>query len=415
MLIPDLILSIIDWLSDDTHTLCQCSLVNKQWLRFARHELFDNLTIKLCVRPINHDLCRRCIFHFSLLVASRHCTIPHSVRTLKLYGKDIEHPWFSLWSLVGNAGGMQNPQVVLAVMKHFRSIERLEMIGLEWFNPPWPSSRAVARALSSVKSLTLDGARFYGGPRGLIWMLDSMHNLEVLSMNDLSWPARNGMPNNPPALLVFTLNAACYYPRTCTPLYMMVAGVFAVTKFFRLPKSCYRLHKPLSRLGIDIQGHEINDPWCRWLLAQVQVLGSITTLVVSTRSEQPEALIFQGLSDIIGSLRRLTIYNETSFFHVDSATIIPLTLVKYRALEDLGIHICLDMEPQVLWLKNTLCTVQSSSLTDIRLTIETEMDKSFFICRNQSKAPGVAEIDGFLNSIPSLQRLYVFVKLSGVL
>src|ERR1700683_2247043 len=128
MLIPDLILSVIDLFADDTHTLCQCSFVSKQWLLYARHRLFNDLTIKLCVRPIGHQHCRQCISHFADLVASRYCTIPHSIRTLTLSGKDGEHRWYSPWSLVGNPGGMDRPRVIMAVMKHFQCVEQLEMI-----------------------------------------------------------------------------------------------------------------------------------------------------------------------------------------------------------------------------------------------------------------------------------------------
>jgi hypothetical protein len=202
MLILDLILSVIDLFADDTHTLCQCSLVSKQWLLYARHRLFNDLTIKLCVRPIYHQHCRQCVSRFAYLVASRYCTIPHSIHTLTLSGNDIEHSWSRLWSFVGNAGGMDRPEVVTAVMRHFQPVERLEMIDLHWFNPSWRSSRTVARFLSSVKSLTLDEVGFYGSPRALLWMLSNMPNLEVLLLpRRPDWPARRSYSNNPHALL----------------------------------------------------------------------------------------------------------------------------------------------------------------------------------------------------------------------
>jgi hypothetical protein len=208
MLVPDLILAIIELLVDDIRALCTCSLVSKSWLQLARRQLFDDLTIELCVQPNRHNLCHHCIGHFAPLLASPYCTVPRAIRTLRLSGNHVEKNWINVWSLVGNPHGMRRPQFIWALAQYFWAVDRLEMIRVDWFNPPWTSSRTVSRFLSSIKWLTLCGVLFYGSPRGLFWMLDRMPCLEVLVMKRLWWRPLRDMPNNSPALLVLTTNAS---------------------------------------------------------------------------------------------------------------------------------------------------------------------------------------------------------------
>lgn len=409
MLIPDLIVSILDLLDSDTHTLCQCSLVNKEWLHFARYKLFKHLTIRLCVRPATHRLCHQCICHFADLVSSRHCTIPRSIHTLKLNGKDSEHLWSSLCSLVGNPGGMQRPAVILAVMKHFRSVEQLEMIKVNWFSPPRRSSRTIARFLSSVKSLTLNDVAFYAGPRGLLWMLDKMPSLDVLSMGKISWPARSGMPNNPSRFLVYSINAIPYCPLFWVPVYKMLSGALRLSEKMKPPTSHYALHKPLSRLSVEIRYHSMDEPWLPWLLAQAQMFNSITTLVVATlcTGDQEQVLVFQGLLDAAVALHSLRIYLRV--FNRDEPTS-PPTLIRHRALRSLEIHVSTfsHISPLIWirWLKDLLHTATSSDLVAIQIVFELDASEVADI------ADSMAGIDECINGIPSLRLLVIFVGLS---
>jgi hypothetical protein len=411
MLVLDILLSIIGLSFDDTHTLCQYSLVNKQWSLLARRQLFNDLTVKLCANPIGHQRCHQCISHFARLVASRRCTIPHSIRTLRLSGKDSEKHWSQLWSLVGNPGGMERPSVVSALMKHFRSVERLEMICLNWFNPSWRSSRKVARFLSSVKSLTLDDVRFYGGPRALFWILSRMPSLDVLLVGDVSWPERSGFPNNPSGLLVFSINAAPICPIIFVPLFKLLVGGMKVMERIRSPASSYALLKPLRQLAVNIKYREMDDPEFQWLLTQAQKLKSMTSLAVSMKSSQEEIAMFQSLLDTIDSLHHLTIRDTA---HRDLTIVSSPTLIKHRALESLSVHGSLYGESQIwiLHLKNILHTVKSDCLTVIRLAIDMDLDEFIPIFGPQNSVSVVETIDNYLDAIPELRQLRIILGMT---
>jgi hypothetical protein len=406
----DIILSIIDFFFDDTHSLCQCSLVNKQWLLLARRQLFNDLTIKLCANPLGHGRCRQCISHFSLLVASRRCTIPSAIRTLRLNGEEREKNWSSMWTLVGNPGGMERPAVIRALMNHFQSVERLELIDLDWFDPPWSSSRTVVRCLSSVKSLTLDHVGFYGGPRALVWMLSKMPNLEVLSTGELHWPEQSGFPNNTPGLLVFAFNAADCCPIFWVPLYKLIKGSLKVTEMMKPPTSRFSLQKPLRTLAVYIRYRTVDDPCLHWLLTQTQKLSSVTTLEVSTRFTQEEGIIFQSLLDCVDSLHHLTIHDD--FW--DNNDVATPTLNNHQALESLKIYSSLFNPPQT-WavrLNNMLHTLSSSRFTVIQLTINTSAQSFFTLFGPQNKSSEVSIIDDYLGcSIATLRQLRISVGL----
>ncbi|KIM92452.1 hypothetical protein PILCRDRAFT_123518 [Piloderma croceum F 1598] len=405
MLVLDILLSIIGLSFDDTHTLCQYSLVNKQWSLLARRQLFNDLTIKLCANPIGHQRCHQCISKFARLVASRCCTIPHSIRTLRLSGKDCEKHWAQLLSLVGNPGGMERPSVVSAVMKHFRSVERLEMICLNWFNPSWRSSRTVARFLSPVQSLTLDDVRFYGGPRALFWILSRMPSLDALSMGDVSWPERSGFPNNPSGLLVFSINAAPICPIIFVPLCKLLLGGMKVMERTRPPVSSYALLKPLRQLAVNIKYRKMDDLESQWLLTQAQKLKSVTSLAVSMKGSQEEIVMFQSLLDTIDSLHHLTIRVTVDR---DLTMVSSPTLIKHRGLESLNVHAFIYGQSQtwILQLKNVLHTIKSSCMTVIRLAIDMDLDE--FIPMFDS-ASVVGTIDSYLNAIPELRQLRIIL------
>lgn len=374
------------------------SLVNKQWLHFARHHLFNDL------RPIGHRLCHQCISHFTDLVVSRNCTIPRFIRTLRLNGKSTKNRWSNRWSLVGNPGSMQRLHVIQALMKHFYSVERLEMVCVHWFNPSWRSSRTVARFLSTVESLTLDDVSLYGGPRGLLWMLDKMLSLDVLMIDEPDWPSKSGWPNNPPSLLIFSLNAVPVFPLFFIPLYKALSGGLKVIERFR----SRTIRKPLGRLAIDIRYQTMDDPWISWLLSQAQQLSSVTTLIVSTACSQEEVVICQALLDTINSLLHLTIKGRLSYPD-DTSTSSP-TLVEHKMLQSLSIHICLYEDPQIwiAWLKNFIHTVRSSCLTVIRLAKEMNKD-NFTVAFGPQDMYGVGNIDRAISTMPDLRQLQISV------
>ena len=306
---------------------------------------------------------------------------------------------------------MQREGVIRAVMGHFRSVDHLHMIDVEWFNPSCRSTRTVARFLSSVTSLTLNDVGFYSGPRGLIWMLDHMPRLDVLLMFGIRWPEQRGMPNNPPALLVLALNAYPYFPLLFVPLSKGLMWWLKVKERFRPPTSNHRLHKPLRKLAVNILEDKMDGLCFHWLLAQADSLASITTLMVSVGNSQEQTLRLQSLLDAIESLCHLTIHDR----HDDSEDLAAMpspTLTEHRALESLQIRIHLTYlkEPQLeVWvrrLKNILQTADSSCLTVIRLTIETYMDDFISILAHMAH-----NLDDYLSRLPHLRQLRIHVYL----
>lgn len=305
---------------------------------------------------------------------------------------------------------MERPEVIRAVMNHFRSVERLELIDLHWFDPPWLSSRTVARFLSSVTSLTLNDVGFYGGPRALVWMLSKMPNLEVLSTGKLNCPEKNGFPNNTPGLLVFAFNAAHCCPIIWVPIFLLIRSSLKVTEMMKPPTSRFSLLKPLRTLSVHIRYLTVDDPYLHWLLTQTQKLSSVTTLVVSTQFRQEESIIFQSLLDGVNSLHHLTIHDDCH----DTEDLATPSLNNHRALESLKIYTDLYRMPQT-WagqLNNMLHTLSSSRLTVIQLSINTSAPNFFALFGPQSKSAEVSIIDDYLSgSIATLRQLRISVGL----
>jgi hypothetical protein len=409
-------------------SLCQCSLASKHLMPLARYHLFNDITLELC-EGYEADYpsqcgCGKCINQFSRLLSARKTTIPRSIRTLTLNGTEFRAIGRvnNLWYFVEYAGGMECPQFIRTIMKHFTSVVHLEMRKLIWFTPPRRSSRTIARFFSSVKSLTLDGVIFYGGPKAIFWMLDKTSNLDVLRVRELDWPSRDVMPNDPPGLLVFAINLQFVCNSVGFPLRKLLWGV-DVTEKFRTPMNRYTLHKPLLNLVIDVKDREADDTWLIWLLAQAERLNSVTTFHVSSNcfTEQEQVDVIQRLLDGMASLKQLTLSLTALPGSILDPAKMPPTLVAQQSLEYLEIR-CHSYNPEefrrwISWLWVILHTVTSPHLAAIRLVMDMICDAypgTLFtrVVRDRvvrSLDIMLGDIDNYLCSIPSLRQLSIDV------
>jgi hypothetical protein len=409
----EVILAIMEELADEPGSLKLCRLVNKHILPCATTLLFRDITIRLCPHPNpgGHSSCRQCIGQFVRLVASRYSTIPRTVRTLTLNGKGTGN-WMNMWKAVGNAGGMDRSGLVRGMAKHFLAVRHLEMIKVQWFDPPLNSLRTISRFLSSIKSLTLDDCGFYAGPRGLYWMIHQMKNLEELSIPSwrLDWPARHGyFPDNSPDLLVFCVNAGFFVPYVFIPFQRVMMGALKVIEWMRRSVSSYGLQKPLRKLTIH-SSMDWNKPWLHWLLAQEEQLSSICTLAVSLNGDE-KALEFITMLKSMSSLRRLTIHEAT----LRNDNVIPIRpTINHQALEYLEIRLLFPSEtpqPSVQRTENILRMIQSPSLTVATLAFDLR-GEIFNIWFGEKDVPSpVASLDSYLSRIPNLQHVCLDMRL----
>jgi hypothetical protein len=255
-------------------------------------------------------------------------------------------------------------------------------------------------------------------------MLGNMPNLDVLSMRRPNWPARSGIPNNAPALLVFAMKTGPYCPILSFMIYKLLVGVLKAIEWVR-PPSRYALRKPLCRLAIDLSDREMDDPWLLWLLTQTQMLSSITTLVVSIMCMSNQAVMFQRLLSTVDSLQHLKILVSTYSCPSISTPLPSPPVIEHQALESLEIQINRygSKEPQ-LWIPrlwNILHIATSSHLAIIRLAMDIDMDEPELdlVFKRLIWASGevhsssieLGDIDDYLCHLPNLRQLSVSVGL----
>ncbi|KAF9032167.1 hypothetical protein BDZ89DRAFT_597974 [Hymenopellis radicata] len=222
----ELIHHIVDLLIEESgaRSLYQLSLVNKAFLTYACRRLFQDLSINICRDPyVATRACHtraRCIKQLApLLTTHVPASIPCRIRTLTLNGRDIglNVQYFFPWLLVSNPEAMDDERVTVPVLGYFTEVEELRLVEVDLFPLSyWASFRRPFKTLlSSVRTLVLDEAKFYGGPASLHSLISEMPNLERLCIKSVTWPSEMGFPNNAPNLVILLLNCSVYYPRTC--------------------------------------------------------------------------------------------------------------------------------------------------------------------------------------------------------
>jgi hypothetical protein len=241
-------------------------------------------------------------------------------------------------------------------------------------------------------------------------MLDKMPDLDVLSIEDINWPELSGMPNNPSALLVLSLNASTIFPLFFSPICKGLLGISWLNEKIKPPISHYALRKPLSRLSVETW-LGMDEPIFPWLIAQAPIFRSITTLMVTTSclKYRKKDLAFQALLDVADSLPCLKIHLKVSD---RNATTSPPTLIRNSALRSLVIYVSTILNVPFLiwvrWLRDLLRTAISSRLFCIGIIVELDVSEVAEV------AGSMTDIADCIDGIPSLLLLHIIVGLSSL-
>ncbi|KAF8907579.1 hypothetical protein CPB85DRAFT_830017 [Mucidula mucida] len=253
----ELIHDIVNLLAKDSdkRALYQLSLVNKAFLACTRPFLFQDVSINVCCNPkVDTHACGtpRCIKKLALLLKTRaHASIPRRIRTLTFNARDLNLVSFSsAWSIVSNPGAMDDESVTVPILRYFEEVEELRLIEVNLYAlSVWASLRCRSTFLSSVRTVVLDEAKFYGGPPLLHSFLSTMPSLEYLRINGVEWPFRHGMPNNASKSYILLFNASVYFPLMFGPLeavWYWSQGVFP-HRFKPIPSSPSHLTLDLDK------------------------------------------------------------------------------------------------------------------------------------------------------------------------
>ncbi|KAJ7693833.1 hypothetical protein B0H17DRAFT_480235 [Mycena rosella] len=121
----DLFDLVVDCSAGDLEALGTLSLVDKRFLPRTRRLVFNDFTIHVCGDLGLHRKGGRCgtshcIIRLSPLLRSSHCFIPRNVSDLALSGRGVDIVARYSYSKNYYGGGMDDANVVLFVLKHFR-------------------------------------------------------------------------------------------------------------------------------------------------------------------------------------------------------------------------------------------------------------------------------------------------------
>ncbi|KAJ6561483.1 hypothetical protein DFH09DRAFT_1364429 [Mycena vulgaris] len=378
----DLINCIVDYSAGDLQALARLSLVDKCFLSRARQIVFGNLTVHVCCDPSLHREGRRrcgtshCLIMLAPLLRSSHCFIPRTVGRLVLSGRDVANvvTHYYFWTLVPHTGGMDDVGVVLPFLKHFRDINRLELIDIDWFTfSSRSSSRALTSFFSSVKHLVIDDARFYSGPQALLSNLAQVSHLESLTILDTSWPSTCGMRelDGAPGIIVFIIQTRCIVSPAVgfilSPIFYSWLGWRKLKGL--LPRRRHRLRKPLQHLTLNFD--MMDAPLHKWLLAQKPMLAQLSSAALCPVSptHKDDSSDMQSFLDILPPVPHLVIRWPSGERAVPAVPSLALhhTLrvleVQLRAVSGVTWDAC------TAWLRETLGTLTSEHLTTLVLNI----------------------------------------------
>ncbi|KAJ6561485.1 hypothetical protein DFH09DRAFT_1279251 [Mycena vulgaris] len=182
---------------------------------------------------------------------------------------------------------MDDVGVVLPFLKHFRDMNRLDLIDIDWFTfSSRSSSRALTSFFSSVKHLVVDDARFYSGPQALLSNLARVSHLESLTILDTSWPSTCGMRelDGAPGIIVFIIQTSCIVSPAVgfilSPIFYSWLGWRKLKGL--LPRRRHRLRKPLQHLTLNFD--MMDAPLHKWLLAQKPMLAQLSSAALCPAS-----------------------------------------------------------------------------------------------------------------------------------
>ncbi|KAJ7228214.1 hypothetical protein GGX14DRAFT_611729 [Mycena pura] len=352
----ELIDHVVDSLTEDLYSLSKLSTVSRRFLARCRHHVFFDLTIHVCRDPSIHRDGRRrcgtshCLLGFSAVLRSRYCFIPRTIGRLVLSRRGVQNIVHNsyLWTSLSHTGGMDDVEVTLPVLKHFREINRLELVGIYWFDFSWSSSRVVTRFFSGVKHLVLDETGFYSGPQTLLSIIGSASRLDI----------------------VFFMNLSVRLPLLallCSPAFLVWWGQ---RKIKRVMHRHYSIPCGLRHLAL----HRVAPPVLQWVLKeQLSQLSSVELLAAGDDEGLSLQPILDGLPPTISKLAI-----KWPIYALKAVPLVP-SLSLHRGLSILNFRLqvggTLTWAACAAWLSSVLDTITSERLEILILKIVITLDE----------------------------------------
>ncbi|KAF8907553.1 hypothetical protein CPB85DRAFT_828747 [Mucidula mucida] len=393
----ELIHDIVDLLAEDSdkHALYQLSLVNKAFLACARPSLFQDISINVCRNPrLDTHACGtpRCIKKLALLLKTRApASIPRRIRTLTFNARDLNLvSCSSAWSIVSNPGAMDDESVTVPILRYFEEVEELRLIEVNLYAlSVWASLRCRSTFLSSVRTVVLDEAQFYGGPPLLHSLISKMPNLERLCINGVDWPSRRGMPNNASKLYILLFNASVHFPLTFGPLeavWYWSQGVFP-HRFKPIPSSP-------SHLTLDLDEARGALSWIM-LPALSEMLSKLLSLEIyysctmrqnnESSDDNPEFFLLKQLLASVPNVVHLTFRWRAKAYFQRSGILFQPDLSACISLRTLHLQVICDNNtwPRTwvsyrTWLHSTMHSIRDLPLKHVQVTMDLNVaDMSF--------------------------------------
>ncbi|KAJ7755962.1 hypothetical protein B0H16DRAFT_1540218 [Mycena metata] len=412
----DILECIVDYAALDMRTISRLGLVCKSFLTRARYLGFRDLTVHVCGDPGHRCNTSHCLILLSQLLCSSHCTIPRTLVRLVLTARgpaDVIHFYRSRpfnhsesSSVASHVGGMDDPSVVLPVLKHFHDVYRLELVDVDWFTfPSWSASRVTAKFFSSIRHLVIDGPKFCSGPEALFSIIHRSSHLESLSILGASWPACG-----PDGLTVSNMNAS-RASALFSPVYLHWKAMYKIKQ--RQPTRRYSLPKTLQQLALDCG---VKSVFISWLLQQVELTNvQLSSLELRPARQRCESQDLQRVLDVLPTVTHLTVPWQR--FEPEVPPVPSLSL--HRGLRTLVFQLRaahhITWEACVAWVRAALRTVTSEFLATLILDIVIPVDELVRACQLKPKA-GVSVDPVFEQDVPgmgilrSLQKVDVRVN-----